>query len=353
VSRPPYRVALVGYGLAGSTFHAPVLTAVPQLRLAAVVTGNEERGERARRANPGVRVLASAAELWARAEDYDVAVVATPNRTHLPLALAALLAGLAVVVDKPLATTAAEGRQLLDLAAVTGNLLTVYQNRRWDGDALTVAALIADGALGRVLRFESRFDRWRPTPKPGWRESGSPAEAGGLLYDLGSHLVDQALHLFGPVTSVYAELARQRPTVEVDDDVFLAVTHANGVRSHLWASALAAQAGPRMRVLGDRAAYVKWGVDGQEAALRAGRGPAEPGWGVEPADRWGLLGVDDAVTAVPTRAGAYPEFYAQLAAALGGGGAAPVDPRDAVDGLEVLDAARRSARDGSVVTLGR
>lgn len=347
----PYRVALLGYGLAGSTFHAPVIAAVPGLRLAAVVTGNTERAANARRQHDGVEVLATAQQLWQRATDFDVAVVATPNRTHLPLGLGALGAGLAVVIDKPLATTAAEGRQLVEAARAGRQLLTVYQNRRWDGDALTLAGLLLDGALGRVLRFESRFERWRPTPKPGWRESGSPAEAGGLLHDLGSHLVDQALHLFGPVTSVYAELARQRPGVHVDDDVFLALTHANGVRSHLWASALAAQAAPRMRVLGDRAAYLKWGMDVQEEALRAGRAPGERDWGTEPAEAWGQVGVEGAVTAVPTQPGAYQNFYAGLVAALREGAPAPVDPRDAVAGLEVLDAARRSAADHVTVAL--
>ncbi|MBV9772367.1 MAG: Gfo/Idh/MocA family oxidoreductase, partial [Gemmatimonadetes bacterium] len=274
---------------------------------------------------------------------------ASPNRTHVPLARAALEAGLAVVVDKPLAATAAEGRALVDEAERRGLLLSVFQNRRWDGDFLTVRRLLAGGALGEVFRFESRFERWRPTPKQGWRESGDPAEAGGTLYDLGSHLVDQARVLFGPVRRVYAEVERRRPGVAVDDEAFLALEHASGVRSHLWMSATAAEHGTRMRVLGTRAAYLKGGLDVQEQALRDGVRPGDPGWGEEPAERWGRVGADDAWTPVPTERGAYEEYYAGVARALREGGPPPVDPRDAVAGLEVIEAARWSAAEHTVI----
>ncbi|WP_331272940.1 Gfo/Idh/MocA family oxidoreductase [Motilibacter deserti] len=345
------RVVVLGYGLAGSTFHAPVIESVPGLRVAAVVTSNPERAEQARGDIPGVRVLASADEVWAQPEAYDAVVVATPNRSHAPLAAAAIEAGLPVVVDKPLAVTADEGQRLVDLAAERAVLLTVFQNRRWDADLLTVRRLLADGALGRVHRFESRFERWRPEPKAGWRESGSPEEAGGLLYDLGSHLIDQALHLFGPATSVYAEVDVRRTTVVVDDDVFVALTHATGVRSHLWAGALTAQLGPRFRVLGSEGGYVKHGMDPQEDALKAGGRPDAQGWGVEPEEAWGRLGVDGATTAVPTEAGAYQEFYALLGKALRGEGPVPVDPAEAVTTLRVLEAARASSAEGRVVQL--
>jgi predicted dehydrogenase len=345
------RVALLGYGLAGAVFHGPLIASVPGLRLAAVVTANPERAARAGRDHPGVAVLDAPERVWERAGELDLAVVATPNRTHAPLALAALEAGLPVVVDKPMAVGAAEGQELVDRARARGLLLTVFQNRRWDGDLLTVRRLLADGALGRVQRFESRFERWRPVPKPGWRESGAPEEAGGLLNDLGSHLVDQALHLFGPATLAYGELDRRRPGVRVDDDAFVALTHASGVRSHLWMSAVAAQLGPRLRVLGERAAYVKHGLDGQEDALRAGERPDRPGWGEEPPERWGRLGTEEQAGPVRTEPGAYQRFYEGLAAALRGEGPPPVDPADAVAALRVLDAARRSAGEGVAVPL--
>ncbi|HEX6367678.1 MAG TPA: Gfo/Idh/MocA family oxidoreductase [Longimicrobium sp.] len=345
------RVGLIGYGLAGSVFHAPLVAATAGMRLAIVVTGNAERAEQARREHPGVDVVDRAERLWGRAGELDLVVVASPNSTHVPLAREALQAGLAVVVDKPLAATSAQGQALVDEARRRKLLLSVFHNRRWDGDFLTLRRLLAEGALGDVHRFESRFERWRPTPKEGWRESGDPAEAGGTLYDLGSHLIDQALVLWGPVARVYAEVDRRRPGVEVDDDAFVALEHASGVRSHLWMSAAAPEHGLRFRVLGSRAAYVKHGLDPQEAALKEGARPGA-GWGAEPKERWGRAGAADAWTPVPTEPGAWPAYYAGIAAALRTGAPPPVDPADAVEGLRIIEAARRSAAERAVVALG-
>jgi predicted dehydrogenase len=343
-------VGLIGYGLAGSAFHAPLIATTPGLRLHAVVTANPERQAAAVRDHPAVRIASNAERLFARDPEVHLIVIASPNRTHVPFAAAAIAAGIATVVDKPLATTPDEARALIDAAATRGVLLTVFQNRRWDGDFLTARRLIADGALGNVQRWESRFDRWRPAPRRTWREDGAPSEAGGLLYDLGSHLIDQALVLFGPAITVYAELDRRRPGVVVDDDSFVALTHASGVRSHLWMSSVAAQAGPRLRVLGSVAAYTKYGLDVQEAALRAGSRPG-PGWGEELPEHWGRLGTDDAARPVATEAGNYPEFYRLLERALRQGGPPPVLPDDAVRSLEVIEAARKSAAAGSAIPL--
>jgi predicted dehydrogenase len=346
------RVGLIGYGLAGAVFHAPLIASTPALRLASVVTSNPDRQAQARREHPGVAVLGHVSELWEVADEHDLVVVATSNATHLPLGLAAVQAGLAVVVDKPLALTAAEGRRLVTAARERGVLLTVFHNRRWDGDLRTLQRLLDADALGSVHRFESRFERWRPALRPGaWRELERPEAGGGLLLDLGSHLVDQALLLFGQPRSVYAEVDRRRVGVQGDDDVFIALEHPGGVRSHLWASSLAAQVGPRLRVLGDRGAYVKHGLDVQEELLRAGRRPTEPGWGREPQERWGWLGVDGESRRVETEPGAYQLFYAGLAEALRSGGLPPVDPNDAVVGLGALDAARQSAASGTTVRL--
>ncbi|MBY8867239.1 Gfo/Idh/MocA family oxidoreductase [Streptomyces sennicomposti] len=354
----PLRVGLIGYGLAGSVFHAPLIAATEGLVLDTVVTSNEERQAEARAEFPDVRTVAGADELFARADDLDLVVIASPNKTHVPLATTALKAGLPVVVDKPLAGTAAEARTLADLAEERGLLLSVFQNRRWDNDFLTLRELIAQGALGDVWRFESRFERWRPRPKGGWRESGDPAEIGGLLYDLGSHVVDQALVLFGPVTQVYAEAVVRRAGAEADDDTFLALTHANGVRSHLYVSATTAQLGPRFRVLGSEAGYVKYGLDPQEAALRKGRRPGTEGdaWGREEESLWGRVGAGQSPATgggspVPTLPGDYPAYYAAVAAALREGAPNPVTAREAAAALDVLEAARRSARDGVTVTL--
>ena len=351
----PLRVGLIGYGLAGSVFHAPLIAATEGLVLDTVVTSNPERQEQARAGFPDVRVAATPDELFARSGDLDLIVIASPNKTHVPLARTALEAGLAVVVDKPVAGTAAEARELAGLAEKRGLFLSVFQNRRWDNDFLTLRGLLAEGALGDVWRFESRFERWRPQPKGGWRESGDPAEFGGLLYDLGSHVVDQALVLFGPVTQVYAESVVRRGGAETDDDTFLALTHANGVRSHLYASATTAQLGPRFRVLGSKAGYVKYGLDPQEAALRDGERPG-PGWGTEPEELWGRVGSGESPLTgggrpVRTLPGDYPAYYAAVAKALADGGPNPVTAAEAAAALDVLEAARRSARDGMAVSL--
>ncbi|MCD9872111.1 Gfo/Idh/MocA family protein [Streptomyces guryensis] len=363
MTRTPLRVGLVGYGLAGSVFHAPLITATEGLVLDTVVTSNPERQRQARAEFPDVRIATTPDELFDRAAELDLIVIASPNRTHVPLATTALKAGLPVVVDKPVAGTAAEARELAALAEDRGLLLSVYHNRRWDNDFLTLRKLLAEGELGEVWRFESRFERWRPQPKGGWRESGDPAEIGGLLYDLGSHVVDQALVLFGPAAQVYAESDIRRPGAETDDDTFIALTHANGVRSHLYVSATAAQLGPRFRVLGSRAGYVKYGLDPQEAALREGERPGTtPDWGTEPESLWGRIGSGGPPTGgespatgegrpEPTLPGDYPAYYAAVTRALNDDGPNPVTALDAAAALDVLEAARRSARDGVAVAL--
>jgi predicted dehydrogenase len=338
-------VGLVGYGPAGEFFHAPLVAATEGLRLDAVVTRDAERAARVARDHPEAAVVPSAEDLLARGPG--LVVIASPNRTHVPLATLALSAGVPVVVDKPLSGTAAEALGLAGLARERGVMLTVFHNRRWDGDFRTLAGL----DLGEVHRFESRFERWRPVPKGGWRETGDPAELGGVLYDLGSHLVDQALCLLGPATDVYAETDARREGVASDDDAFVALTHASGARSHLWMSAVAGQLGPRFRVLGSRGAYVKWGLDPQEDRLRAGERPGGPGWGAEPAERWGLLGVDGGTRAVETLPGAYQEFYAGVLAALTEGAPPPVDPAGAAAVIAVLHAARTAAAERRVVAL--
>jgi scyllo-inositol 2-dehydrogenase (NADP+) len=348
----PLRVGLVGYGPAGSFFHAPLIAATPGLALDTIVTGSAERRAQARAEHPAVRFAATADELWDRAADLDLVVLASPNRTHVPLAGAALEAGLPVVVDKPIAGTAAEARALAALAHARGLLLTVFQNRRWDSDFRTLRALLADGRLGEVHRFESRFERWRPRPKGGWRESGDPAEIGGLLYDLGAHLVDQALTLFGPARRVYAESDVRRAGAGADDDSFVALTHQGGVRSHLWMSSAAGRLGPRFRVLGSTGGYVSHGLDPQEAALRAGLRPGGGAvWGAVPESDWGTVGTDGTAVPVPALPGDYPAFYSSVEAALRDGTPPPVLPLEAAAALAVIEAAHHSARTGLSVTL--
>ncbi|MDR7303235.1 Gfo/Idh/MocA family oxidoreductase [Haloactinomyces albus] len=342
------RVGLIGYGLAGAVFHAPLIAAEPDLRLDAVVTSDPERQHQVRSDHPDAVVHTRIRSLLDRADELDLVVIASPNSTHFELASEALDAGLPVVVDKPFTTTAAQGRALIDKARRNELMMTVFQNRRWDNDMLTLETVLDSGALGTVHRFESRFERWVPTPKSTWRDQGPADEAGGVLYDLGSHLIDQALRLFGPVASVFAESDMHRPGVEVDDDTFLALAHTGGVRTHLWMSKLAAQHGPRFRVLGERAAYTKYGLDPQESALRAGHRPGDNGWGAESAELWGRLGAGEDTHPLPTESGRYEAFYAGVVRALRDGAAPPVDPADSVAGLEIIEAARRSVAAGSI-----
>ena len=268
-------------------------------------------------------------------------VIATPNEFHVPLAAQAIELGLPVVVDKPLAASAAEARRLSDAAGEAGVPAAVFHNRRWDGDFMTARRLVENGELGNVSRFESRFERWREKPSPG----------SGLLFDLGPHLIDQALVLFGPVARVYAEADRRRPSVQVDDDTFVALTHESGVHSHLWMSLAAAGEAPRMRLLGSVAAYTKWGSDVQEAALRASESPLEPNWGREDPGSYGSLEAGDDVWPVETVPGAWHRFYEQMAECIRGDAEPPVPLADGVAVLEVIEAAVLSAGSGEVVAL--
>ena len=351
-SNSPLRVGLIGYGVAGAVFHAPLIAALPGLELASVVTANEERAAAARAGHPGVRVLADAEELLADPASHDLVVVAAPNRVHVELALAALGAGLHVVVDKPLAASLAGGERLAAAAAVSGLVAAVFHNRRYDGDFLTLRRLLDEGRLGEPWRLESRFERWRPELRAGaWRERPDPAEAGGLLFDLGSHLIDQALVLLGPARSVYAEVRALRQGAQVDDDFFLALEHGSGARSHLSGTMLAAQPGPRLRALGTRAAYVKWGLDVQEDQLRAGGSPRDDGFGEEPESAWGRLGSEEHAEPVRTELGRYVEFYERMERAILASEPAPVPLSAGIETLRIIEAARRSSDERAVVPL--
>lgn len=342
-------VALLGYGKGGEVFHAPLIDAVPGLRLSAVVTGDPERQRAVHARYPGVRTHATTEDLWRHADRYEIAVVATPNDTHVPLARAALRAGLAVVVDKPFALTSAQARELTTLADTVQQPLTVYQNRRWDADFLTLWHLVEEGFLGRVHRFESRFERRRSEDGRTWRDSGGVDAGAGVLHDLGPHLIDQAVNLFGPVASVYAEVGTLREGAAADDDVFLALNHTRGVHSHLWMSAVTDRSGPRFRVLGDKGVFTSEAMDPQEGRLRAGEDPRAADWGVVAETDWGVLSSDGHTRPVPSARGAYQEFYAGVRDAVGEGEPLPVDPHEVIHGLEVIEAARHSSHTGTVV----
>jgi scyllo-inositol 2-dehydrogenase (NADP+) len=343
-------VGLVGYGLAGAAFHAPLIRAEPRLRLRAVASSRVEQIERDL---PGVRVAASAAELL---EDpaVELVVVAAPNTVHHQLAAAALRAGRHVVVDKPFTVRTSEADELIALAEAEGRVLSVFQNRRWDNDFLTVRSCLEAGLLGRVSSFVSRYDRFRPRPKGGWREEERPGS--GLLYDLGSHLIDQALRLFGLPDSVLADVGTQREGVRADDYVHVVLGYRT-LRVLLHAGSLVRAPGPRFEVHGDLGSFVKHGMDPQEEALRSGRRPGDPGWGSEPPDRHGTLTTELAglelagrLASVP---GAYEVFYAGMAAAVLDGDPVPVPAEEARDVIWMIECALASSREGRVVEVAR
>jgi len=338
----PIRVAVAGYGLAGEVFHAPLVAATEGLELVAVTTSSPARAQRARDAYPGVAVHADADALLRDEPAIDLLVVATPNRLHVPVARAALARAIAVVIDKPLAPDAAAAAALVEDFAGAGVPVTVFQNRRWDGDFLTLHGVVESGELGEIGRYESRYERYRPQVDAGrWRELVDAGEGGGMLLDLGAHLIDQALVLFGSPLSVYAEIDCRREGAQVDDDVFVALEHEGGVRSHLWMSAVAALGGRSMRVSATGGAFETPGLDPQEDQLAAGLRPGDEGWGEgEPARVADASGE----RRIPIRPGAYERFYEGVRDALRDGAAMPVDARDSVAALRVIEAARLSAR---------
>lgn len=332
------RVALVGYGRGGALFHAPFIVATPGLRLAGIVTGNPDRQARAKREHPDALALPSSEVLWENAVEFDVAVIATPDPTHASLAHRALESGLSVVVDKPLALSPADARDLDARATELGHVLTVYQNRRWDTDYLTLWNVVDGGELGRVHRFESRFEGWQPRAAGAWRESRPAAEGGGILNGMGPHLVDQAINLFGPVSRVYAELDAVRPGVRAEDSAYLTLIHTTGeVRTCVGMSWVAAQPGPRFRLLGTEGAYT---LDTSGVS---------PDWGPLPESPRGRLGVTGHTHPVPPEPGAYEPFWIGLRDAVTLGEPVPVDTHDVIHGLDVIAAARTSAAEQRVV----
>lgn len=333
------RVGLVGYGDAGRGIHAPLIARAGG-QVSAVQTSRPDRVAAVRADLPDAAVVGSLGDLLET--EPDVVVLASPSGVHAEQALQCIAAGVPVVVDKPLATDAASARAVVDAAERAGVPLTVFQNRRWDGEHLVLTRLLAEGVLGDVFRLERRWERWRPVPKNRWRENAPPAEGGGLLLDLHTHLVDSAVQLLGPVTAVYAELASR--TTPSEDDAFLACTHASGARSHLGALSLSAAPGPRTRVLGTEAAYVATSFEAEPTAFAdlADLDDDHTGWLVR----------GDRRSPVPREPGHHADFYVRVAEALASGqgqAGMPVQPGDAVHVLDVLDAARVSDAERRVV----
>ena len=329
---PNLNVALVGYGLVGKVFHAPLIRHTPGLHLLTVVSSDAAK---VHADDPAMRVVADAGMAFADPA-IDLVVIAAPNAVHAALANAALAAGKHVVVDKPFTITLQEARQVIANAARAQRLVSVFQNRRWDGDFLTVQQLIADGVLGQVAEFHSHFDRYRRTVSDRWRERDEPGS--GLWYDLGPHLLDQALQLFGMPLGMAADIAMQRAHAQVAD-YFHVVLRYPTLRVVLHAGSLVPANGLRFAVHGTRGSYMKHGMDVQEASLRDSCIPGQVDWGVDP--RWGELHVaseDGAqVSKMPCIAGDYRQYYVAIRDAILHGSPAPVTPAQALQVMAMLE----------------
>jgi scyllo-inositol 2-dehydrogenase (NADP+) len=337
-------VGLIGYGFGGSVFHAPLVRRTPGLRLHSVVTSRKEQVERL----PGVRVLSSVAELLSDA-DIPVVIVSSPTGTHFDIGRAALLAGKHVVMDKPIAVAVREADELIALAQAKGLVFSPFHQRRWDGDFLTVKQCIANGWLGTVHSYEAHYDRFRPTVVTRWKEQ--PGSGSGILYDLGPHLIDQALQLFGMPRAVTADVFFQREGARAVDYFHLLLDYGR-MRAILHGSMLVPRPGPHFAIHGDRGSYFSYGMDPQEAAIMAGKLPGDPAWdaaiAAPPADLFSPDGTHRQVAALP---GVWQAYYAALADCLHGGGPPPVNPSDARNGLTIIEAAQRSAEERRTVDL--
>ena len=341
-------VGLIGFGFAGRTFHAPVISAVEGLRLAAIL---QRHGDEAAQAYPTARIVRTLDDLLA-IESIRLVVIATPNTSHFEFAKQCLLAGRDIVIDKPFAPTYAEAEELVALASKQGRLLSVYQNRRWDGDFQTLQRLLADGALGRVVLFESHFDRFRPQLKENaWRERPEPGS--GVLFDLGPHLIDQAMVLFGEPEAVTAELRCERDGATVDD-AFDVVLQYRGTRALLRAGVLVSTQTPRFVVHGTQGGYLKYALDPQEDALKRGERPGGESWGCDSPERWGTLvrarGDTLAPEKCPTAPGDYRQYYVNVRDAILGAAPLAVTPRQALRVMRALELAHQSSRERRTLT---
>jgi scyllo-inositol 2-dehydrogenase (NADP+) len=335
-------VGLVGFGFAGRVFHAPIISAVPGLRLNAIL---QRSGDDAATHYPEARVVKSMDELLGK-EDIQLVVIATPNTSHYPLTKECLLAGRDVVVDKPFTTTYEEAEELVALAKQRRRLLTVYQNLRSNGDFRTIRQLVTSGRLGRMVLFESHFDRYRMQLRPGaWRERPDPGS--GVFFDLGVHLIDQAFVLFGLPEAITADIRKERDGVVVDD-AFDVILHYPGMRALLRASMMALAPDVRYIVRGEKGAFVKHGTDPQEAALKRGEVPRDDTWGTEPREKWGTFYTPEengtASEAITTLPGDYRLFYANVRDAILG--AAPIDVthEQMLNVMSALQLAQESSR---------
>jgi predicted dehydrogenase len=329
------KVGLIGFGLGGRYFHAPVIRAVPGLQLAAIL---QRTGDEAARLYPDIRIVRSLDELLA-IDSISLIAISTPNQTHFPLAKRCLEAGRHVVVDKPFTTTVAEAVELLNLAKKQKLTLSVYHDRRFDADFQGLRQVVTAGELGRILRFESTYDRFRPAPKPNsWREKAGPGS--GVLFDLAPHLIDQAFTLLGTPEAIAADVRIERPGFSTDDAFDIFLYYAEGVRALLRATMMSAAPRPRLVVFGEKGSYLKREFDPLEPTLRSGQIPAGPSWVVEKEENFGEVTLiengDETRHKVPSL-GDWREFYANIRDAILGKAALLVTPQQILNVMVALE----------------
>jgi predicted dehydrogenase len=342
-------VGLIGFGLAGRAFHAPVIRAVPGLRLTAIL---QRKGSEATEQYSDVCIVRSFDELLS-VESLGLIVVATPNDTHFSLAKQCLVAGRNVVVDKPFTTTLAEAAELVNIAQKSGRLLSVYQNRRFDSDFQAIIRLVSDGMFGRIVRFETNYDRFRPQLRPGaWREKRGPGT--GILFDLGPHLIDHAFVLLGLPEAISADVRIERDNAVTDDAFDIFLRYPGGTRAVLRSTMLAAPPRPRFVIHGTRGGYCKHSFDPQEANLRRGYIPQDKPWGEEAEENWGVLTLNDGTDVterrIPSGPGDYRDFYANVRDAILGKAALAVTPQHALNVMWALELSRKSSEQGRALS---
>lgn len=340
------RVGLIGYGMAGRVFHAPVISSVPNLKLKKVV---QRRADDARERYPWVEIVRDPAAIFTDPE-IDLVVITTPNNSHFDLARNALLAHKHVVVEKPFTNTSAEAGQLIDLARQEGKILSAFQNRRWDGDFMTVRQILDAKLLGRLVEYESHFDRFRNITQPTWREEAGPGS--GLLFDLGSHLIDQAQILFGLPQLITADVRVQRDLSQIVDN-FELILHYDNLKVTLKAGMLAREPGPRFTLHGTAGSFVKYGLDPQEDDLKKGLTPSLPQWGNEPRELWGKLNTEISGShfegQIETVAGGYQAYYQNIVDAIAGRAELAVKPQEAMKTIRIIELAMQSSEQGRTI----
>lgn len=344
------KVGLVGFGLSGETFHSPFYQRLEEFELTAVLSSKPEK---VHKKFPNAHVVSEFDQVISD-PDVDLVVITTPTETHYSFAKQALLAGKHVVVEKPFTTHADEAVELIRIAEEKGKRLSVFQNRRWDNDFLTLKSIIESGALGEINFYESHFDRYRPTVVNRWKEQNLPGA--GILYDLGSHLIDQALHLFGLPETVYGDVQIQREGGQVEDYFHIILSYGK-LRVILHTGSIVKSNGPRFQVHGSKGSFIKYGLDSQEGQLRQGKGPGDSLWGNDDPEQYGelTLNVGDLSLngKVETLTGSYESFYHGLYESITANKPVPVSPVDALHVIQVIESVRLSSKEKRIVDFKR